>query len=291
MASVDQIQAILPDLSTSFIIAAVAHPYFTAPPPSGAPATSVEERIIEAIFDSAPLPDALNDLLSAPSASLHDSDPSSSAGLTTSDAENEAHLMELARARRQQAEEATGGAVDPSQIYHKDTSDVVPPMSDAVPQSVRESIMRLVEVQREEQEEEEREERERQASRRAAAGKVKLDAKQATSRPNEDDDLEEEEHVSARMRGTAAIGADGEASGDDEDEDAARDVSLLFSSRRWNAGADVRPPTCRCRLDRYLSTRTACSRTYTCTTRKSSTATARLDVVRSARHSRKRRVS
>lgn len=199
--------------------------------------------------------------------------------------------MELARARRQQAEEATGGAVDASQIYHKDTSDVVPPISDAVPQSVRESIMRLVEVQREEQEEEEREERERQASRRAAAGKAKLDAKQATSRPNEDDDLEEEEHVSARMRGTAAIGADGEDSGDDEDEDAARDVSLLFSSRRWNAGVDVRPPTCRFRLDRYLSTRMACSRTFTCTTRRSSTATARLDVVRSARHSEKRPVS
>lgn len=140
----------------------------------------------------------------------------------------EAEFLALARARREQTEQATGGAVDI--VYRKETSQVVPQISEAVPQSVRESIMRLVEVQREEQEEEEREERERQASRRAAAGKAKEDAKaSAAAATADDDDLEEDEHVSARMRGTAIIGADGEESGDDDDEDATHAVRLPFS--------------------------------------------------------------
>ena len=227
LASIEQIQSILPDLSAAFIAGAVAHPYFTAPPPAGAPATSIEERIIEAIFDSAPLPDALNELLSAPAPMIEDSVPVASSSTPADTTADEAEFLALARARREQAEQATGGAVDSSQVYRKDTSQVVPQISEAMPQSVRESIMRLVEVQREEQEEEEREERERLASRRAAVAADKTAKESAASKAvaaGDDDDLEEEEHVGARMRGTAIIGVDGEESGDDEDEDATRAV-------------------------------------------------------------------
>jgi hypothetical protein len=225
LASIEQIQSILPDLSAAFIAGAVAHPYFTAPPPAGAPVTSAEERIIEAIFDSAPLP--------APTIE----DPMPITGSSTpAVAAEEAEFFALARARREQAEQATGGAVDTSQVYRKDTSQVVPQISEAMPQSVRESIMRLVEVQREEQEEEEREERERLASRRAAVAADKLAKDSAASKApagggdDDDDDLEEDEHVGARMRGTALIGVDGEESGDDEDEDATRAVRLTRKS-------------------------------------------------------------